>query len=297
LVVAFCLMGNVLTIGTAGCTTLGRRSRESAAITEGRDFSRRGEAAMQMGQWQQAEELLRQGLDASPDDPELRRQLAEALWHRGNASEAMSHAAAAVRLKPGDATLAVRVGEMALASGAHEAALQRAEESLRIDPRLASAWALRGRAFRKTNQPDRALADLQRALVIEPANQSVLLELALMYREQGDHARCLTTMHHLHDAYSPGEEPQDTLLLEGLTLMELNRPLQASEVLLMATQRGPANADLLYHVAQAKSAAGQPELAAAALQQALTVDAAHQPSRALLAQLTAAANPTEPQRR
>jgi tetratricopeptide (TPR) repeat protein len=290
-------VGFAATIGTAGCASFGRRSRESAAIAEGREFSRRGETAMQMGEWQHAEDQLRQGLDVSPDDPELRRQLAEALWHRGNASEAMSHAAAAVRLKPGDATLAVRAGEMALASGAYEAALQRAEESIRIDPRLASAWALRGRAFRQLDQPDRAMADLQRALVFEPANQAMLLDLALMYRDRGDHARCLTTIHHLHDAYSPGEEPQNTLLLEGLTLMELNRPLQASEVLLMATQRGPANADLLFHYAQAKSAAGQPELAAAVLQQALIVDAAHEPSRALLAQLTAAASAPEPQRR
>ena len=62
---------------------------------------------MQTGQWQQAEDLLRQGLEASPDDAEVRRQLAEALWHRGAANEAMSHIAAAVRLKPEDASFAV----------------------------------------------------------------------------------------------------------------------------------------------------------------------------------------------
>ena len=142
-------------------------------------------------------------------------------------------------------------------SGAHDAALAKAEDAIRIDPHLAGAWALRGRAFRKMNQPDRALADLQRALVFDPDNAAILFELAMMYREHGDHARCLTTLHHLHDTYPPGEEPQNTLLLEGLTLMELKRPLQAAEVLLTATQRGPANADLLFHLAQAQSAAGQ----------------------------------------
>jgi predicted Zn-dependent protease len=252
---------------------------------------------MQAGQWQQAEDLLRKGLDASPDDPELRRQLAETLWQRGAASEAMSHAAAAIRLKPGDAILVVRAGEMALASGANDAALAKAEEAIRIDPQLAGGWALRGRAFRNANQPDRALADLQRALVFEPDNAVILLELATMYRERGDYARCLTTLHHLHDTYPPGQEPQHTLLLEGLTLMELKRPLQASDVLLTATQRGPATADMLFRLAQAQSATGQQTAAAAALQQALAIDAGHQPSRALLAQLTEVGNAGEPQRR
>lgn len=266
-------------------------------MAEGREFSRQAATAMQAGQWQQAEELLRQGLDASPDDPELQRQLAEVLWQRGAANEAMSHAADAVRLKPGDATLVVRAGEMALASGATDVALTQAEDAIRLQPRLASAWTLRGRTFRKLNQPDRAVADFQRALVFEPENADVLLELATLYRERGDHSRCLTTIHHLHETYPPGQEPQDTLVLEGLTLSELKRPVQASQILLTATQRGPANADLLFYLAQAQSASGHRAEAAIALQQALAIDSTHQPSRELLAQLAEQTGPKEPQRR
>jgi predicted Zn-dependent protease len=186
---------------------------------------------------------------------------------------------------------------MALASGAREAALKRADDAIRLDPHLAGAWALRGRVYRQMNQPERAIADLQRALAFEPDNQAILLDLATMYREHGDHARCLTTIHHLHDTYSPGEEPQNTLQLEGLTLIELKRPLQASEVLYTATQRGPANADLLFCLAQARSAAGLRAEAEAALRQALVVDSGHQRSRALLAELAAAPPAAEPQRR
>jgi predicted Zn-dependent protease len=286
-----------VTFGTSGCASFGRRSRAAAAVAEGRDFSRQGAAAMQAGQWQQAEELLRKGLDASPDDPELRRQMAEVLWRRGATNEALAEAAAAVRVKPDDASLVVRAGEMALASGAHDAALDRAEDAIRLDPRLASAWALRGRVFQKTNEPERAFADLQRALVFEPDNAAILFELAMMYRERGDPARCLTTVHHLHDTYPPGEEPQNMLLLEGLTLIELQRPLQACEVLLTATRRGPASADVFFHLAQAQSAAGQGAAAEVALQQALAIDATHQPSRTLLTQLAGQSSPAEPQRR
>jgi tetratricopeptide (TPR) repeat protein len=243
--------------------------------------------ALQSGQWDQAESLMRQALAASPDDAKVRAQLAEALWNRGAANEAMSHMAAAVRLEPKNGEYLVRAGEMALASGAKDAALENAERAIRLEPQLASAWALRGRTFRLMNQPERALADLQHALVFSPDRGDLLLEVAVMYRERGQSARCLTTLHHLHDTYPPGEEPQFALQLEGLTLMDLKRPHQAAEVLTAAASRGPMNADLLFQLAQAQSAAGEFEAATNAAQRALAVDGTHQPSRKLLAQLAA----------
>jgi tetratricopeptide (TPR) repeat protein len=240
---------------------------------------------------------MRQALEASPDDPKVRAQLAEALWNRGATNEAMSHMAAAVRLDPKNADYLVRAGEMALASGAKDAALTNAERAIRLKPQLASAWALRGRTFRMTNQPERALADMQHALVFEPDRADLLLDVAVMYRERGQPARCLTTLHHLHDTYPPGEEPQFALQLEGLTLMDLKRPHQAAEVLTAASSRGPMNADLLFQLAQAQTAAGKYEAAATAARQALAVDAQHQQSRQLLAQLAAKSTAGELPRR
>jgi tetratricopeptide (TPR) repeat protein len=228
---------------------------------------------------------MRQALDTSPDDPKVRRQLAEALWNRGANNEAMTHIAAAVRLEPKNAEYLVRSGEMALAAGAKDAALSQAERAIRLDPQLASAWALRGRTFRQLNQPDRALADLQHALVFDPDRADLLYEVALMYREHDQPMRCLTTLHHLHDTYAESTEPQSILLLEGQTLMQLKRPQQAADVFLAASKQGPASVDVLYQLAQAQSASGNLTGATAAVQQALAIDGSHQPSRQLLAQL------------
>jgi tetratricopeptide (TPR) repeat protein len=296
-VVALCLIVTGLLFGTTGCATFGRRGKHAEAIAATRELSRQSAAAMQMGQWQQAETLLRQGLEAWPDDAEIRRQLAEALWHRGAANEAMSHVAAAVRLKPCDASLAVRAGEMALAAGARDAALERSQDAIRLDPQLASAWALRGRVFRQLNQPERALADMQRALVLAPDNAELLLELAILYRERGEPTRCLTTLHHLHDTYPLGEEPQNALVLEGQTLMDLKRPHQAAEVFAMATQRAPANADLMFYLAQAESASGDYASATSAAQQSLALNSSHEASRKLIAELAAHQKTGEPQRK
>jgi tetratricopeptide (TPR) repeat protein len=296
-VVAIELLAAILLCTVTGCATFGRRGPSSEELAASRELTRQGAAALQTGQWAQAESLMRQALDKSPDDAKIRAQLAEALWSRGASNEALSQMGAAVRLEPENAEYLVRAGEMALAAGAQDAALSRAEQAIRLDPQLASAWALRGRTFRLMNQPERALADLQRALVFAPDRGDLLLDVAVMYRERGQSARCLTTLHHLHDTYQPGEEPQFALQLEGLTLMDLKRPHQAAGVLAAAATRGPANADLFYQLAQARSAAGNLTEARAAAQQALAVDGSHQGSRHLLAQLAAKAGTTDQPRR
>jgi tetratricopeptide (TPR) repeat protein len=287
----------ILLNSTAGCATFRRRGPSSEELAESRELTRQGAMALQLGQWAQAESLMRQALDTSPDDAKVRAQLAEALWSRGASNEAMSHMAAAVRLEPKNAEYLVRAGEMALAAGAQDAALTHAERAIRLQPQLASAWALRGRTFRLKNQPERALADLQHALVFAPDRGDILLDLAVMYRERGQSARCLTTLHHLHDTYPPGEEPQFALQLEGLTLMELKRPHQAADVLAAASTRGPANADLFYQLAQAETAAGNVTAATTAAQQALAVDGSHQASRQLLTQLATQTKPGDLPRR
>ena len=262
-----------------------------------RELSRQGVAAIEMGQWQHAEALLQQAVDQSPDDAEARRYLAEALWHRGAAERAIAQIDEAIRINPTNAALLVRAGEISLAVGDSGQALQQAEKAIGLDPKLAGAWALRGRVFWRENQPDRALADLQRALEVEPRNPEVLLEVALLYRQRGQPARSLTTLHHLLDSYPPGEEPQMALLLEGLALLDLDRPQQASESLQAAAHRGPPNVEVQYRLAQAESAAGRYAKAAMAAEQALAIDATHQASRQLLAQLAAQTQPTGAQRR
>jgi predicted Zn-dependent protease len=119
----------------------------------------------------------------------------------------------------------------------------------------------------------------------------VLLDVAMIYRERGLPERSLTTIHHLLDTYSPGSEPQSVLMLEGVVLLELGRSQQACEALAIAIGRGQPTADGLFHLAQAYSAAGRHEQAMATAQQALALNASHEPSRQLLMQLAARTSP------
>jgi tetratricopeptide (TPR) repeat protein len=283
--------------GTAGCATFGRRGADAEKAATCRVLSQQGVAAMQLGQWQRAELLLEEAVAASPDDPQARRHLAEVFWHRGATAQAATHMQAAVRTSPADAGLAVRAGEMALAIGARDLALSYADQAIRSDPQLASAWTLRGRTFWQLQQPERAIADLERSLEFAPERVDVLLDLAVMHRDRGQPARCLTTLYHLYDAFPPGAQPQAALELEGLTLLDLGRPHQACIAFLAASKRGPASAQILYYLAHAQYGAGKYAEATTSAEQALAIDASHEPSRQLLAQLAALAPGTERQRR
>ena len=280
-----------------GCAMLRRRGPSEEGIAAARELSRQGVAAMEAGQWQQAEDLLNKAVIGAPDDTATRCSLAEAMWHRGAKLDALEQIEEAVHQDRDNAALQVRAGEMSLTIGENENALKHAERAIRSDPKLASAWALRGHCFQAMNQPDRAFADLQHSLEFAPNSSEVLLDVATIYRQRGQSARSLTTLHHLLDTYSPGEEPQNVLTQEGLTLMDLGRPQQACEVLAAAARRGQPNADSLYYLAQAYSAAGEPQQAAAAAHEALTLNATHQPSQQLLTQLAARAGSSGVQRR
>jgi tetratricopeptide (TPR) repeat protein len=144
------------------------------------------------------------------------------------------------------------------------------------------------------NETDRALADLQRALQFAPDGGDVLMDVAALYRQRGQHDRCLTTLHHLLDTFPPGQGSQLAYWMEGLTLCDLGRPRQAAESLRMAHQQGPANADILYYLAQAELDAGNADAAGSALQFALAADPTHEPSRQLQLKLATRANATQP---
>ncbi len=248
----FCLWSSLV----AGCALVGRHGPASADGATARDLSMQGIAAMEHGDWQRAESLLRQSLQSSSSEAQSHRYLAEVLWNRGATQEAIAQIVAATQADATDAPLAVRAGEMLLAVGATERAHAQADQAIRLDPTLSSAWALRGRAYWHLNQPDRALGDLHHALENSPNNRDVLLDLAAVYRQTGQSTRCLTTLNHLLDTYSPGEEPQSVLLMEGLALHDLGRGQQAAETLLAASQHGPPNAAVWCALAEAQAALG-----------------------------------------
>lgn len=269
-------------IAACGCATLRRQRAASDTVAACRQLSREGIAALERGDSQRAQALLEEAVSASPSDVDARRQLAEVLWQAGSRQEAAVHMEAAVRLDERHASTVVRSGEILLALGAVDKALVRAERAIALDPTLASAWTLRGRVFRRQGDNDRALADLHQALRFNPHAPDALLEVAELQYQLGRPQRALASVQYLLDSYTPTEQPQRALWLQGLAYQAVDRRQDAVASLYAASTQGPADPELLYQLARAQSAAGDP--AAAALSARLAADAGHEGGRLLLAQ-------------
>lgn len=277
-----------LTVAGSGCRLPHWEGPVSRSVATGRQLFRNGVSAMEREQWAEAEALLARSIKACPDDVEARRQYAETLWHRQAQGEAVLQLLEASKQAPEDATLRVRLAEMYLETGKLDLAARTAQLALDLDPKLGSAWAVRGRVKRARGDVRAALADLHHALGLEPSDRDIQLAVAELYQQLHEPQQALVALQNLLDNYPPGEEPQPALVLQGLAYQELGRFEAAAESLAMAKRHGPATADLCCRLGEAELMAGRPASAAAAAREALALEPNHRASQELLRQVDVA---------
>jgi tetratricopeptide (TPR) repeat protein len=273
----------VVTVG--GCATFGRRASDD--VVAARQHSLRGVEAMQRGRWDEAEAQFSQAVATCPADERAHAQLAETMWRRAATDDAIVEMEKAAELSGGDAAVLVRLGEMYLARGDVVRAADQADRAIRTNRSLAGAWALRGDTLHLRGRREEALSAYHRALSHQPHYPQVQLALAEIYREMGRPQRTLCTLEALADQYSPGQEPQQVLFLEGLAMKALGRHQDAVELLVAASDRGPSSPDLLYHLGEAQMLAGDPTNARLSLEGALAMSPQHAPSLRLRSRLEA----------
>jgi predicted Zn-dependent protease len=241
-----------------------------------------GVAALQADRWPEAERLLAQAVKACPEDPEPRRHWVEVLWHRGDRTQAVAQLEEVGRLLPADASAHVRIAEMQLEMGQPASAEQSVEHALDLDPDWAAAWAMRGRVMHAEGQARRALADYHRALGLSPDDRAIQWAIAELHCELEQPGRALAALNSLAATYTPGEEPQQLLCLQGLAYKKLRRYDDAVDCFSAAVIRHRRTAEILYRLAEAEFLAGNRAEAVAAAREALALDPRHEPSRRFL---------------
>jgi tetratricopeptide (TPR) repeat protein len=277
--------------GATGCQLFHQHEPVSKPVAQSRQLSDRGFNAMEHGDLTSAQTLLSQAVKVCPTDIEARRQYAEALWNGGQRQLAVEQMQKALKLDPNDPQLAVRWGEMNFALGNLDSARKMADQALDLTPNDARAWALRGRLEETAGQYDQALADFDRSLEFCHDDRQLLLETAELYRRLNRPQRALSTLTNLCETYGPNEEPQEVLYLKGLAFEALNRYTDAAEAFAVALDHGPASPELFYRLGESQLAVGRQQDADHALQQALSIDPNHAPSRTLREQIEVASRP------
>jgi tetratricopeptide (TPR) repeat protein len=271
-----------------GCRTLSRQGPGGQSVATARQLTQQAIAAKDRDDWKRAESLIQRAVQTNPTDPDARRIYAEALWHRQALHDALEQLEESCRLVADDPSLTVRTGELYLALSKIEEASQMAERALQLDPKFAPAWALRGRVSAAHGQPREALADYQRSLGYDPDNREVAILLAEAYRQLNEPQQALVALERLADTYSPGDQPQQVLLLQGLALTALERYDEAVETLSKAASRDRPTPDILSQLAEAQMRSGRVASAQATIGQALALDPNHIASRNLSAKLATA---------
>jgi len=231
----------LLQVNLCGCRAIQRfgDSRQSIAA---RRLSGQGFQAMHDGQWEIAENLFTDALDASESDDRAHWGLAEAYWKRGDQDLAIRHMEQAVRLSAGDSKFVQRLGRMYMEVGRIEEADRHSLLSLQSKRDSPQAWALRGDCLRAGNQPLQALAAYHRALALQPDYPEVQIAAAEIYQAEGRYDRVLATLDRLQDGIGVDNAPPKVDLLQGIAMRQLGRFDQARRCFQRAARKNPDDA-------------------------------------------------------
>lgn len=278
----------ILVAAVQGCRFRGWEGPVPRSLVLSRQLSQQGQTALERRNWQRAEQLLAQAVKTFPQDAEARRHFAEALWQGGKQTEALDQMRQAMRLAPDDPQLLVRATEMRLIHGDAAEAARLVEHALDVDPKNARVWALRGKLREQSGDLRAALADFQRALSYRADDREALLSVAEAYRRLNEPQRALAGLQNLAETYPPGEEPPQVLYLIGLAFSAEGRYGDAVDSLSAARDRGPVSPELLFRLADAQWRAGRAAEAQQTAARALALDPRHAGSQQLLRRMAQA---------
>ncbi len=133
--------------------------------------------------WARAERELRRALDLNPSDADTHDYYARMLSALERHDEAAVSHRRAQELDP--STHKNEVSPDLLRAGRYDEALVEALASVDFDPTSARAHATLGWAYLKTDQPDRGIAEIQRAVELAPAHGMWLAQLGQAFAELG----------------------------------------------------------------------------------------------------------------
>lgn len=274
---------------SSGCCLWRMQNPVKTSVVESRQLVQQGVNALERRDLFEAERYCSQAIRACPDDPQARRYYADVLWEQGKPKEAIAQIDAALVRAPDDTETRLRAAEMRLTTRDYDGALADVRRVIDVDPKSASAWAMKGRVQRERGELQSALADTQRSLMYDPRRREVLRQSADLYAALQQPNRALCALQALADTYAPGEEPQGLFVSQGFAYAALDRRYEAATSLRTACDRAPPTPDLLLALAEIETSAGLGLEAYRTAQQAVALAPDDARCRAMLQQTAAAA--------
>ena len=244
----------------AGCRLVNRGGPVSPELADARRLCNEGLLAADREDLARAESLLARAVKSCPGDIDARRHYADVLWQRGERMEAVSQVAAALDLSPTDPGLCVEAGRMYLALGLLNDAERLGSEAVRLAPRSADSWRLRGQVALARGRFEDAVADFHRGLAIAGDDRELLADTTRAYLALGRPRRALATLAILAEESGPDGLQGDLIALEARAQESLGRPHEAADAWRRAIASGAAPPDAAERLAALEAAADAPTL-------------------------------------
>ena len=168
------------------------------------------------GQHAQAVDAFRQALQINPQDARAWSNLGLSYDGAGQHAQAIDAFRQALQINPQDADAWNNLGVAYVAAGQYAQAIDDYRQALQINPQEAQAWNNLGMAYGELGQKSQAIAAFRQALQINPQYAKAWTRLAVTYAALGQYAQAI-------DAYRQGLQisPQDAQAWFGLGLCDV----------------------------------------------------------------------------
>jgi tetratricopeptide (TPR) repeat protein len=224
-----------------------------------------------------------------PADPRIALNLATALAKAGQMDRALAAASPNIALADPSLQLARLRGYLADQLSRFDEAIAAYEHVVRSAPQDWASWNNLGNARLAAGDLERGIADLERAISLEPNSPPARLNLARAYRRVGDFARSEQILRQMADDFPLDAKP--LMDLHDL-LKQCGREDELLPVLDLAIDREPDNLELLLARASHLGLKLKVDEAEAAFRDALRVDGTNEEAFVGLAVLYEHARPS-----
>ena len=269
--------------GTSGCAWW-REARDSLAYSQG--LYHKALESEARGEHAEAVRLLRESIEASPEDPELRWELAHLLIEHGETAAALEELRFLVRNYPDDCRAYISLARTLLERGRAEDAAHLADLAIDLDSRNTEARMLRGQIAEVRGDIDLAFETYHQLLLEQPEYADVRLRLASLEIEQGE-SRIAAAL--LRETITTVPlEPQQVKTAQwllGTAYAREERWSEAATALALGMPVLQSTSEQHYQLAYACCRAGDQPQARHELAVALTADPNFLPARQLLSDL------------
>jgi tetratricopeptide (TPR) repeat protein len=137
-------------------------------------YNVRGGQALDAGQWAQAAEYFRKGLDINPGDVSLRHRLGTALAQMGDKAGAGAQFEEVIRRDPAHARAHFSLGVLLNEAGEYDQAIARFQSAVQHEPGYVQARVQLAGVLARAGRPGEAVAEYARALDADPSQSEAL---------------------------------------------------------------------------------------------------------------------------